>query len=91
MYQSKPPSQNLTMNRDTEWGPEWSCPANMDFCALEGMCNFKDSCPISPSGMYLSIQHIGHINLLLLHINYSLMPEVIRHKVQLQQLSDCHS
>jgi hypothetical protein len=32
--------------RDTEWGAEWECKAtSLDFCSLEGMCNYPESCP----------------------------------------------
>ena len=33
-------------SRDREWGAEWLCKAaSLDFCSLEGMCNYPDSCP----------------------------------------------
>ena len=39
--------------RDTEWGPEWTCKgAGLDFCSLEGMCNYPDSCALDPSGEF---------------------------------------
>lgn len=34
----------------SEWGPEWNCPgSNLDFCSLEGMCNYDNVCPFSPT------------------------------------------
>ena len=34
----------------SEWGSEWNCPgANLDFCSLEGMCNYDNVCPFSPT------------------------------------------
>jgi hypothetical protein len=34
----------------SEWGPEWECKGkNLDFCSLEGMCNYQDVCPFSPT------------------------------------------
>ena len=34
----------------SEWGPEWNCPgANLDFCTLEGMCNYDNVRPFSPT------------------------------------------
>ena len=37
----------------TEWGPEWACKGTtLDFCSLEGMCNYPDSCALSPSGEF---------------------------------------
>ena len=31
-------------------GPEWTCPATLDFCSLEGMCNYPGSCPMDSTG-----------------------------------------
>ena len=32
----------------SEWGPEWNCPgSNLDFCSLEGMCNYDKVCPFN--------------------------------------------
>ena len=37
----------------TEWGMEWQCQSTkLDFCSLEGMCNYPESCPLSPSGEF---------------------------------------
>ena len=45
---------SLQMSPDyyTEWGSEWLCPGALDFCSLEGMCNYQDSCALSPTGEF---------------------------------------
>ena len=41
----------------SEWGPEWNCPgSNLDFCSLEGMCNYDKVCPL----IITIIPHICH-------------------------------
>lgn len=31
----------------TLWGSEWVCAnTNLEFCALEGMCNYQGACPM---------------------------------------------
>ena len=40
----------------SEWGPEWNCPgSNLDFCSLEGMCNYDKVCPLIITIMTLTI------------------------------------
>ena len=37
----------------SEWGAEWECKGDtLDFCTLEGMCNYKASCPLSPTFVF---------------------------------------
>ena len=45
----------LEMQEDktTLWGPEWLCASSkLEFCALEGMCNYPESCPLSTAGEF---------------------------------------
>ena len=43
----------FSFSRNTEWGSEWSCPAEMDFCAMEAMCNYPGgTCPVNSIGKY---------------------------------------
>ena len=52
MYALPLPSQ-LTVLRTTLWGPEWLCASSkLEFCSLEGMCNYPESCPLSTAGEF---------------------------------------
>ena len=44
---------NLILHRTSLWGPEWTCASTkLSFCALEGMCNYPDACPLSAAGEF---------------------------------------
>lgn len=46
-----------------EWGPEFVCKGTLDFCSLEGMCNYQpnsDTCALSPSGEFGGISVEPH-------------------------------
>ena len=50
---------DIPPSRDTEWGAEWSCKAKtLDFCTLEGMCSYPDSCPFSKSGVFGKLEFV---------------------------------
>jgi hypothetical protein len=53
---------SLQMGPDwfTEWGAEWECKGALDFCSLEGMCNYADSCALSPTGDFGGISVNPH-------------------------------
>ena len=37
----------------TLWGSEWICASTkLEFCSLEGMCNYPESCPLSEAGEF---------------------------------------